>query len=201
MVLAKIKPQECGKMLSMVRAVHSSPQPKTADATTAPVEHQGFPFWLQPRFKIGKREVVGYGLNGRYEYCDRKDWPYPAVRWQEPSNESTALHEKEKGDWSKLSMEEKKALYRYSYRITFEEMTPPTGDWKMYLSAILLTFGAAWWMWLFSRVYIVGHITVPTTTAECEKEQLRLMLLLHSNAVEGVASKWDYEKGKWKNEK
>jgi len=202
MVLAKVKPQECGKVLSMVRSLHSShARTVAADVSAEPIEVRGLSFWLQPRFKIGKREVVGHGMNGRFEYVDRKDWPYPAVRWLEPSNESKILQEKEKGDWSKLSIEEKKALYRYSYRITFEEISAPTGDWKGYTAAVLTVLGTVWWIYGGIHKYIVGSRPFQESrTEESQKEQLKAMLLLHVNPVSGIASKWDYEKGKWKNE-
>ena len=57
---------------------------------------------------IGKREVVGYGFNGSYIYFDCVAMPYPAIRFREENDEIAKLREKEKQDWSKLSLEEKK---------------------------------------------------------------------------------------------
>lgn len=37
------------------------------------------------RSVIGKREIVGYGMNGSPLYVDRPDFPLPAIRWKEPS--------------------------------------------------------------------------------------------------------------------
>jgi len=200
MSLAKLNPQESKKLLSLlVRAVHTTP--KASDAAPAAIEYKQFPYWLQPRFVIGKREVVASCLTGAYDYNDRKDYPYPNVRWQEPSNQSIALNEKQLGDWSKLTIEEKKALYRYSYCQTFQEMDAPTGDWKLYLSAVFIMMGMAWWMFLFCRVYIVEGRTVPTLSEESMRDQLETMINLHQGAVQGVSSKWDYEKGTWKNAK
>lgn len=34
---------------------------------------------------IGKREVVGFGVNGEPQYVDRSDFPLPAIRWKEPT--------------------------------------------------------------------------------------------------------------------
>merc|ERR1711973_565949 len=146
----------------------------------------GFPFWLHPRFVIGKREVVGYGMNGQYEYFDRADFPFPSVRWSEPSNETLALNEKEKGDWKKMTIEEKKALYRHSFCQTFEEMHAPTGDWKVIVSAVLMAVGLAWWMWFFVQVYIWEGRKVDSQQPEAQKRQLQLSLMLHNNPVEGV---------------
>jgi len=61
------------------------------------------------RGKIGKREVVGFGMNGEYSYIDALDHPCPAIRFKEDTPEIAKLREKEKGDWKKLSMEDKKA--------------------------------------------------------------------------------------------
>lgn len=61
---------------------------------------------------IGNREIVGFGLNGQPVYIDAHDFPFPAIRWKEPTSEINALREKEKGDWNALTCEEKKALYR-----------------------------------------------------------------------------------------
>lgn len=64
-----------------------------------------------------------------------------------------ALREKEKGDWKKLSIEEKKALYRASFRQTFSEMEAPTGEWKgiIGLSCILISTGI--WLYLYFKVF------------------------------------------------
>jgi len=57
----------------------------------------------------GNREIVGYGVNGSPTYEDVPEYPCPAVRFRENSSEIMALREKEKGDWHKLTLEEKKA--------------------------------------------------------------------------------------------
>jgi cytochrome c oxidase subunit 4 len=54
-----------------------------------------------------------------------------------------ALREKEKGDWKKLSVQEKKALYRATFCQTFSEMKHPTGEFKMYFGAGLLAISGA----------------------------------------------------------
>lgn len=194
--LVKLKPSEAQKLLSLVRAVHTS----SVQHETAALEYKEFPYWLQPRYKIGKREVVACGLTGRLDYHDRHDWPYPNIRWQEPSNHSIALHEKEKGDWSKLTIEEKKALYRYSYRQTFAEMDAPTGDWKFYLASVFTMLGVVAWLQLLFRVYVIKGRTVPTLSEESMRDQLETMINLHNGPVQGVSSLWDYEKGMWKKD-
>ena len=36
---------------------------------------------------IGKREVVGYGVNGEESYIDDLSYPFPAIRFKEDSAE------------------------------------------------------------------------------------------------------------------
>lgn len=59
--------------------------------------------------RVGKREIVGFGINGRPQYFDHPPYPMPPVRWQADSPELAQLREKARGDWGNLSLEEKKA--------------------------------------------------------------------------------------------
>lgn len=95
--------------------------------------------------KIGSREVVGHGWNGQASYVDRVDYPMPAVRFRENTPEIKALREKEKADWKKLSVEEKKALYRASFCQTFSEMKAPSGEWKKHLGITFIMISLGIW--------------------------------------------------------
>lgn len=64
-----------------------------------------------------------------------------------------ALREKEKGDWNKLTLEEKKALYRASFCQTFAEMKAPTGEWKSILGISLIASSVAIWVYLLMKIY------------------------------------------------
>ena len=79
---------------------------------------------------IGKREVVGYGINGESNYIDTVMAPFPAIRFKEDVGEIATLRQKEKGDWKKMTKEEKKVLYRASFCQTLVESEAPTGEWK-----------------------------------------------------------------------
>ncbi len=57
----------------------------------------------------GNRDIVGYGWNGDPSYIDRPEFPFPAVRFRENTPDVLALREKEKGDWHKLTIADKKA--------------------------------------------------------------------------------------------
>lgn len=65
-----------------------------------------------------------------------------------------ALRQKEKGDWKQLSIEEKKALYRASFRRTFAEFKAPTGEWKSVLGSALFFSSLA--LWLFYGMKLFG---------------------------------------------
>ncbi|XP_037960386.1 cytochrome c oxidase subunit 4 isoform 1, mitochondrial [Teleopsis dalmanni] len=147
--------------------------------------------------KIGKREIVGFGWNGDPVYYDRVDYPMPAVRFREPNNEINALRQKEKLDWKKLSMQEKKALYRASFCQTFAEVKAPTGEWKMHIGMMLLFGSAAIWVCMLMNIFVYDPLPV-TFDEPHQKAQLERMLDLEVNPVTGLSSQWDYENKKWK---
>ena len=90
--------------------------------------------------RIGTREHVGWGHNGDQSYRDSVASPFPAIRFKEDKTDyDIQLREKEKGDWHKMTMEEKKHLYRQSYCQTFQEMKHGNdGDWKIWVGAGLM---------------------------------------------------------------
>merc|ERR1711942_87050 len=104
--------------------------------------------------KIGNREVVGFGYNGENKYVDRIDFPMPAIRFKENTPDIQALHEKAKGDWKKLSIEEKKALYRASFAQTFSEIKAPTGEWKSILGVTLVVSSLAVWIYMGMKSFV-----------------------------------------------
>ncbi|XP_017056702.1 cytochrome c oxidase subunit 4 isoform 1, mitochondrial [Drosophila ficusphila] len=148
--------------------------------------------------KIGKREIVGYGWNGTACYADRVDYPLPAVRFREPTNEINALRTKEQGDWKKLSKEEIKALYRASFCQTIAEVQAGTGEWKLHLGVALLFSAAAIWVAVLMNLFVYDELPV-TFDEEHQKAQLKRIIDLEMNPVTGLTSKWDYENNKWKN--
>merc|ERR1712107_191103 len=75
----------------------------------------------------------GYGANGEVTYIDSVMAPFPAIRFKEDKGEIAALRTKEQGDWKKLTVEEKKALYRASFCQTLAEVEAPTGEGKSIL--------------------------------------------------------------------
>ncbi|XP_013113958.2 cytochrome c oxidase subunit 4 isoform 1, mitochondrial-like [Stomoxys calcitrans] len=107
-----------------------------------------------------------------------------------------ALREKEKGDWKKLSKEDVKTLYRYSFCQTFAEFKAPTGEWKMHLGIGLWACAVGL---LFSTFVSNWYGELPETFNEDRRQaQLKRMIALEINPIDGLASKWDYEIGDWK---
>jgi len=149
------------------------------------------------RSRIGKREVVGYGVNGEYSYLDRMDYPFPAIRFRAEDSNYAKLREKEKGDWKKLTIEDKKQLYRFSFCRTYAEMGAPTGEWKSILAGTLTIVSFAVWFYLGVKTFVYGPLPV-STSEEAKRKQLEMMIAYRMNPVEGVSSKWDYEKNQWK---
>merc|ERR1711887_438722 len=147
--------------------------------------------------KIGNRDVVGFGYNGDNNYVDRIDFPMPAIRFKENTPDIQALHEKAKGDWRKLSIEEKKAIYRASFAQTFSEMKAPTGEWKSILGVTFFISSLAIWIYMYMKTFV--YFPMPNTfEPERQKAQLERMIALKANPVEGPSSHWDYEKNDWK---
>jgi cytochrome c oxidase subunit 4 len=147
--------------------------------------------------KIGNREVVGFGYNGDKNYVDRIDFPMPAIRFKENTPDVQALHEKATGDWKKLSIEEKKALYRASFAQTFSEMKAPTGEWKSVLGMTLIISSLSVWIYMAMKTFV--YFPMPNTfEPERQNAQLERMIALKANPVQGPSAHWDYEKNDWK---
>ncbi|CAH2097978.1 unnamed protein product [Euphydryas editha] len=147
--------------------------------------------------KVGNREWVGYGYNGQPNYADRPDFPLPAVRFRPDTPDIKVLREKEKGDWRKLTLEEKKALYRASFCQTFAEFQAPTGEWKGALGWALCLASLSLWIYMAMKMFVYSPLP-ESFSEESQKAQLKRMLDLKVNPVDGLSSKWDYENNRWK---
>ncbi|KAL3859498.1 hypothetical protein ACJMK2_009717 [Sinanodonta woodiana] len=147
--------------------------------------------------KIGKREIVGYGFNGLPNYMDRADFPFPAIRFREETPEIQKLREKEKGDWKKLTLEEKKALYRASFCQTFAELNAPTGEWRTILAGTLLGLTLTVWLMIYMKQFVYPPLP-HTINREYQVQELQRMIAQGQGPIEGISSKYDFEKGDWK---
>lgn len=144
----------------------------------------------------GKREYVGFGVNGAPLYVDLVAFPMPAIRFQEPTPEILALRKKEEGDWKNLSKEEIQKLYRYSFCRTFAEIKAPTGEWKLHIGVAIWCCAISL---LLTYAVIVYQQDLPITFSEERRQaQLKRMIALEANPINGLSSKWNYETGDWK---
>jgi len=154
--------------------------------------------WQSGRSKIGKREVVGYGMNGEYSYIDHINNPMPAIRFKEDTPDILALREREKGDWKKMSIEDKKALYRASFCQTYAEMQAHgKGEWKGLLGCTLMFISGALWMYVLAKYFV--YPPLPDSLAlDRRQAQLQRMIDLKVDPIDGLTSHWDYENKRWK---
>jgi len=149
------------------------------------------------REKIGNREVVGYGFNGSYSYMDHIALPLPAIRFKEDTPDIQVLREKEKGDWKKLTVEEKKALYRASFCQTYSEMRAPTGQWKSIMGCTLLLVGLSYWVYIWPKIFVYPPLP-ESFSLERRQAQLQRMIDMRVDNIDGLTSHWDYENNRWK---
>ncbi|XP_006826077.1 cytochrome c oxidase subunit 4 isoform 1, mitochondrial-like [Saccoglossus kowalevskii] len=133
-------------------------------------------------------------------YEDRTDYPAPHVRFTkdaELAEDLKALRKKEAGDWKNLTADEKRALYRLAFHKSYADMKAPTGEWKVILGGVCFALAVSAGIYMFQKDYILPE--PPHTLNEDWQAQLRdYMIRMHNNPIEGIASKWDYEKNDWK---
>jgi len=166
--------------------------------TTMAVKGGGGDVWWGPE-KAAGREVVGFGARGDPSaYSDRLDYWYPTIRFRKEDDVIAPIRTKEKGDWKKLTLEEKKLLYRYSYKATLAEFLAPTGYWKPTVawSFAIMSLVLCYFVLLHQTVY--KGLNPPTMANEYKEAMLERQIDLHSEPITGPASKWDYEKKQWK---
>ncbi|KAI4485398.1 hypothetical protein M0804_006903 [Polistes exclamans] len=138
---------------------------------------------------IGNRDIVGPGHNNGLSYIDRTDFPMPAVRFRPNTPDVLALREKEKGDWKKLTIEEKKALYRASFCSTFAEIDAPTGEWKLMLGYSLAIAAVSMWYFMFYKKFVYPPLP-ESFDEEHQLAQLDRILKVEMNPITGLPSKY-----------
>ncbi|XP_036780671.1 cytochrome c oxidase subunit 4 isoform 2, mitochondrial isoform X1 [Manis pentadactyla] len=131
-------------------------------------------------------------------YHAQRSYPMPDEPFcTELNAEQRALKEKEKGSWTQLSHAEKVALYRLQFHETFAEMNRRSNEWKTVMGCVFFFSGFTalliWWQ----RVYVFPEKPI-TLTDEWKAQQLQRILDMKGNPVQGLASRWDYDKKEWK---
>ncbi|XP_070691075.1 cytochrome c oxidase subunit 4 isoform 1, mitochondrial [Pempheris klunzingeri] len=131
-------------------------------------------------------------------YDDKQLNPLPDIRYvQNLSAEQMSLKEKEMGSWAALSNEEKIALYRISFKKTFAEMNQTTSTWKSVVAGFFFLMGCTGLFVLWQRKYVYGPVP-HTFDPDYKARELQRALDMRMNPVQGISSKWDYEKNDWK---
>jgi len=149
--------------------------------------------------RIGDREIVGWGATGGENYFDRSDFPYPAIRWKSPNAPGVPeLRQKELGDWKELTMEEKKGLYRASFCQTFVEFENcKAGVWKYWGGGALIGLSLSLLLWFFCKCKVYNPLP-KSFSYEGRLERLKWDIAIRKDPIQGISSKWDYEKDQWK---
>ncbi len=161
---------------------------------SGPGLHDGLPI----KVDIGNREVVGHGITGDEVYIDDLHYPFPAIRFKEENAEIAPIRQKEKGDWTKLTLEEKKALYRFSYCQTLSEMRAPTGDWKYVWGVTLMLVSMGLWGFIWLKAFIYPPMPESISKEENVKWAIRKMIIMRVNPIEGFTKDYDYDKMEFK---
>uniref|UniRef100_A0A0N4ZMJ7 Cytochrome c oxidase subunit 4 n=1 Tax=Parastrongyloides trichosuri TaxID=131310 RepID=A0A0N4ZMJ7_PARTI len=171
---------------SFIRSIH----------LTRPATGHTLEYWWGPE-KAAGREVVGHGATGDEVYQDRLDYWYPSIRFRKNDDTFAPVLKKELGDWKALSNEEKKLLYRYSYRQTLSEFEAPTGYWKLIMAIVFGVMGVAtlYTTILTKKVY---PTIPPTFDNEYKEAAIERMLVLEKGNFLGPAKYYDYENKQWK---
>ncbi|WKX89406.1 hypothetical protein Q1695_008790 [Nippostrongylus brasiliensis] len=152
--------------------------------------------WWGPE-KAAGREYVGFGVSGDNIYSDRLDYWYPAIRFRKEDDIISPIRKKELGDWKNLTNEEKKLLYRYSFKQTLAEFEAPSGYWKVIASAVLCVISLATLYSVFLNVYVFPEIP-PTLSNEYKEAAVKRALVLEKGNFLGAPKYYDYENKKWK---
>merc|ERR1739848_532071 len=133
---------------------------------------------------IGKREVVGFGMNGQENYIDDPHHPFPAIRFKEDTPELLKIREKE--------------LYRASFCSTMKEIEAGNpGEWKGIWGKVFAMMGVT----LLYASFLESLNKYSGRTQQNEEwsdASIQRMIDMEMNKIEGISSHYDYEKNEWK---
>ncbi|XP_071391257.1 cytochrome c oxidase subunit 4 isoform 2, mitochondrial [Centroberyx affinis] len=131
-------------------------------------------------------------------YWDRLDTPLPDRPFKDVlTSADKSLKQKEKGPWAKLTKEEQIALYRLMFCQTYPEMKKPSAEWKTVIGGLFIFLGITGLVVIWQSYYVYPP-RPRTFDDEWQAKQVKRMLDMRVNPIEGFAASWDYEKGQWK---
>ncbi|KAM6953448.1 cytochrome c oxidase subunit 4I1-like [Aplochiton taeniatus] len=132
------------------------------------------------------------------QYVCRLDTPLPDVPFvTNLTPDQQLLKEREQGDWSQLTKEEKLALYRLSHQLSYPEMRQGSLEWKTVLGGVFFLLGFSGLLVWWQRVYVYGDVP-HTLSSDWVEKQTQRMIDMRVNPVHGFSVNWDYENKCWK---
>ncbi|XP_059978728.1 uncharacterized protein LOC132504952 isoform X4 [Lagenorhynchus albirostris] len=88
-------------------------------------------------------------------------------------------------------------VYRLQFHETFTEMNRRSNEWKTVMGCVFFFFGFTGLLIWWQRVYVFPKKPI-TLMDEWKAQQLQRILDMKGNPVQGLASRWDYERKEWK---
>ncbi|XP_070694903.1 cytochrome c oxidase subunit 4 isoform 2, mitochondrial isoform X2 [Pempheris klunzingeri] len=148
--------------------------------------------------RMASQEVSGVTDLSKPTYKDSVIMPLPDKPFRYPETDAEkSLKQKEKGPWGQLTKEEKLALYRLSFNKTIPQTRQISHHWKSVMGAFFFFLGLTGLLVWWQKVYVYPK-PPRTFDEEWQAKQLKRMLDMRMNPVEGISAQWDYEKGQWK---
>ncbi|KAG8193298.1 hypothetical protein JTE90_003785 [Oedothorax gibbosus] len=103
---------------------------------------------------------------------DAEEEQQPSIATSNTGFELQNLKQREKGDWKKLTLEEKQALYRMSFSQPFHVLDQPANEWKLILAGTFTAMGLtalAMYMWT-SQFEKTEEVIGPLSTKKKDAE-------------------------------
>ncbi|KAL5967542.1 Cytochrome c oxidase subunit 4 isoform 1 mitochondrial [Taenia solium] len=164
---------------------------RSAASVISPLVEKYYPY-------IGNREIVGFGRNGNPQYLDDLHFPYPSIRFRENDDVFEALRKKELGDWKNLTIDEKKQLYRHSFRMTLAETVAPHPRWKLSIAWACFIMSAAMLYLSFLKSFVLNLPTMKYAQKDYKEALLYRRLYSRDGPIDGLVSSFDFENMRWK---
>merc|ERR1719211_134677 len=110
-------------------------------------------------------------------------------------------------DWKKLTVEEKKELYRTTFCNTLAEINEPihhqgrTFGEGLWLTVLIIYGYVGFYVWLYRGDRGKAPPDSPWNDDDWLAANVQKMLDMENQPITGIASCWDYERGGWKKGK
>ncbi|KAK1806471.1 hypothetical protein P4O66_004984, partial [Electrophorus voltai] len=110
------------------------------------------------------------------QYNNRLDTPLPDIPFvRNLTAEQKKLKEKEKESWTNLTKEEKLALYRLTFELSYAEMRKSSDEWKTTLAGVFFFLGFSGLLVWWHRIYVYGDVPHTLSPEWVEKQTKRMI--------------------------